>query len=97
MIVERQDGVFATETELIIYNEGERTPFTVYRVRCAEFEMDIDGNRVSPTARVSLLTANAASPDQVRRLAREYDYVADLAEKLQNEKRQAYAERHITK
>lgn len=90
MIVERieRDGY----TDIQIRNEGA-VPWAAHRVTCSDFDIDeATGQRQPPTVFISLLVAGSGiTPELTRRLAREYDYVADIAERLQAEKRAAYS------
>lgn len=76
-------------TEIVVWNEGDQPAYQSYRITC--MDADWDGERHPPTARISLLTTTQTTYETVRRLAREYEYVADLASQLEAEKRIAYA------
>jgi hypothetical protein len=91
MIIERKDEDHYTE--LSIYNDGERHPVSVYRVTCMDMDIDRDGQRLTPTARISLLCSTSANVETAQRLAIEYLFVAGAAAALQAEKRAKYAER----
>jgi hypothetical protein len=79
-------------TEIIVWNEGDQPAYQSYRITCANFDFDYaaGGSRILPTVRITLLSSPRATVEEVRRLAAEYTYVADLAEKLQAEKRAVY-------
>src|SRR5687768_2605019 len=87
--MQRNDGPHMTE--ILIWNEGDQPGFQSYRITCTDCDISLDGERVSPTAFISLLTSHQPTIESVRRLAREYDYVADVAEQLQAEKRAKFA------
>lgn len=79
-------------TEILIWNEGDQVAYQSYRITCQDFDYDhaAGGTRILPTVRISLLSVSQPTPEAVRRLAREYDYVADVAEELQAEKRATF-------
>lgn len=89
MIVERveRDGY----TDITIRAE-DSPPWNAHRVTCMDIDVDGgDGSRRPPTVNISVLTLRpGASVESLRRLAREYDHVADIAERLQAEKQSAY-------
>lgn len=85
MHTERKDGEHGTE--IAIWSEGDAS----YRITCMDF--DRDGEVIPPTPHVLLLTSHRPTPADVRRLATEYAYVADVAEALQAEKRAAFEKR----
>ena len=88
MHTKRVDGPHMTE--ILIWNDGDQPGFQSYRITCMDIDISIDGERVSPSAHISLLTSHQPTVESVRRLAAEYTYVADVAEQLQAEKRAAY-------
>lgn len=82
-------------TEIMIWNDGDDPAFQSYRVTCMDVDYDRTADtRIPPTAHIALLSSTQADVAHARRLAREYDYVADIAEALQAEKRAAYAARY---
>lgn len=76
-------------TEIALWNEP-RAWHTTYTITCMDVDTTRNGERLPPTARIALLTWQDPTPENVRRLAAEYIYVADVAEALQAEKRAAY-------
>ncbi len=92
MLTNRKDDDH--HTEIAVWNEGDIPAYQSYRITCMDLDYDTKADkRMPPTARIWLLSTTGADVEQTRRLAREYDYVADLAEQLQAEKRAAYAAR----
>jgi hypothetical protein len=88
MIVERVEREGYTD---IAIRSKDSPPWSAHRVTCMDFEIDDNGTRQPPVVHISVLTLRLGAPvESLRRLAREYDYVADIAEKLQAEKREAY-------
>lgn len=80
-------------TTIMIRNE-DAPSWNAHVVTCMDVDIDKDGRPQPPTAGISALTLGAgASVSDLRRLAAEYAYVADLAEQLQAEKRAAYNRR----
>ncbi len=61
-----------------------------HEIVCADFDYSEDAGRVAPTPRVSLLGTDRLTADELRQLAATYVQIADLAEKLQAEKRAVY-------
>lgn len=89
MLTNRKDSDHYTE--IAVWSEGDHPAYQSYRIICMDMDIDQEtGMRLSPTVRISLLSVTGATIENTRRLAREYDYVADLAEALQAEKRAAY-------
>ena len=77
-------------TELRVYRLAHE-PWAVYTVICKNMDYDHTTRTFKqPTARITPLPGAGITPDDLRRLAREYDYVADLAEELQLDKRAAF-------
>lgn len=76
-------------TEIALWNEGDQPAYQSYRITCFNVDIDKRGNRLPPTARISLLSMTQADYTAVRRLVAEYTEVADVAEALQAEKREA--------
>lgn len=96
MIIDRMPQDDFGVTWIYIYPDGEhKQSRTRHEVYCAEFDYDEKaGARVPPTVHVHLLgTGYTLCFEDVKRLAREYDYVADVAVALEAEKRAAYEAR----
>lgn len=93
MIVERVERDGYTD---ITVRSKEDVPWNAHRITCMDIDIDDDGQRQPPTVHISVLTLrHGASIESLRRLAREYDYVADVADALQAEKRAAYDARFL--
>lgn len=88
MQIERTD--YEHGTEIVIGNEKSPVAYTVI---CSDCGRDKDRRPIPPTVNVYLPKTKTLDFESVRRLARELDYVADVAEALQAEKRAAYQKR----
>jgi hypothetical protein len=90
MIVERVEREGYTE---ITIRSEDNPPWCAHRITCMDMDIDDNGTRKPPTVNISVLALRpGASIESLRRLAREYDYAADIAEELQAEKHAAYQE-----
>lgn len=96
MIIDRRpEDDFGIIRVLIYPDQGHKFARTRHEVTCADLEYDhATQQRVAPTARVSLLGRGAGLCfEDVRRLADDYAVIADIAMRLEAERRAAYAER----
>lgn len=83
---------YPNHTEILVWNDGNQPAYQSYRIVCQNFDFDYaaGGSRILPSVHIELLSVIAPTPADVRRLAAEYTYVADVAETLQAEKRASY-------
>jgi hypothetical protein len=78
----------------ITIRSKDAPPWSAHRITCMDMDIDDDGENQPPVVYIAALTfPPGASIESLRRLAREYDYVADIAERLQAEKQAAYHKR----
>lgn len=90
MITERSDH--DGWSEIIVYN-APRDPWNAYRIVCMDVDINpAGGGGMLPTANILLPAMTQADHASARRLAREYDVVADIAEALEAEKRAAFVQ-----
>lgn len=93
MIVHRTHDEKHGITRVLIYPDARHeATMTAHEVICAEFDYSEEKGRHEPSARVHLLgTGSPLYFEDIRRISDDYAVIADIAMKLEAEKRAAYS------
>lgn len=79
----------------ITFGEGAAYGANSHRILCGEYDVNMVGGVMEPTASIWPLAYTRATPEQLRQHALELLVVTEMAEELQDEMRKIYNERWI--